>query len=79
MSPNNGILFNGVFKPKLLNNPSPPCSFTNLDFLLPHTAHFDDNIVLPVLVFNIFKSTLSVSTLSVLSNKSTYLITREKF
>ena len=54
MSPNNGILLSGVLKPKLLNNPFHFCSFTNLDFLLLHTAHFDDNIVLPFLVFNIF-------------------------
>ena len=27
----------------------------NLDFLLLHTAHFDDKIVLPFLVFNTFE------------------------
>ena len=32
-----------------------------LDFLLPHTAHFDGDIGLPSLVFNIFESTLSAS------------------
>ena len=61
MSPNNRILFNGVLTPKQLSNPFASCSFTNLDFLLPHTAHFDDNIGLPFLVFNTFQSTLSVS------------------
>ena len=61
MSPNNGILFNGVFRPKLLNNPFASCSFINLDFLLLHTAHFDDNIDLPFLVFNTLEFTFSVS------------------
>ena len=46
---NNGILRNGVLIPKLLNNPSAPCSFINLDFLLPHTAHFDDKFNLSFL------------------------------
>ena len=32
MSPNNGILLNGVLRPKLLNNPFALCSFINLDF-----------------------------------------------
>ena len=27
MQPNNGTLLNGVFKPKLLNNPFASCSF----------------------------------------------------
>ena len=51
MSPSNGILLKGVLIPKLLNNPSASCSFINFDFLLPHTAHFDDNTNLPFLVF----------------------------
>ena len=46
--------------PKLLNNPLASCSFINLDFVLPHTAHFDDIIVLPFLVFNTFRSIFSV-------------------
>ena len=54
MLPNNGILFKGVLKHKLLNNPSPSYSFINFDFLLPHAAHFDDNIALLFLVFNNF-------------------------
>ena len=61
MSPNNGILFNGVLRPKLLINPFASCSFTNFYFLLPHTEYFDNNTVLPFLVFNIFESTHSVS------------------
>ena len=48
MSPYNGILFNGVLRPKLLNISFASCSFINLDFLLEYTAHFDDNIVLPL-------------------------------
>ena len=62
MSPNNGILFNGVLKPKLINNPFASCPFINID-LLPHTAHFDDNIGLPILVCNTFKLTFSLSIL----------------
>ena len=60
MSPNNGILLNGVLRPKLLNNLFASCSFITLDILLPHTAHFDNNIVLPFLVFNSFELTFSV-------------------
>ena len=45
MSPNNGILFNGVLIPKLLNNHFLFSSFINLDFLL--------------LVFSTFGSTFS--------------------
>ena len=51
MSPNNKVLFNGVLKPKLLNISFCFCYFINLDFLLPHTAHFDDNTLIPFLVF----------------------------
>ena len=38
MSPNNGILLNGLLRPKLLSIPYSSCSFINLDFLLPHTS-----------------------------------------
>ena len=62
MSPKKRILFNGVLIPKPLNNPFVSCSFTNLDFLISLTAHFDDDIVLPFLVYNI-ESALSVSSL----------------
>ena len=58
MSPNNGILLNCVLRPKLLNIPFASCCFINLDFLLPHTARFDDNTVLPFLVFNTFEPTI---------------------
>ena len=54
MLPNNGIFLNGLFRPKLLNNPFASFSFINLDFLLPHIGHFDNNIVLPFLVFSNF-------------------------
>ena len=59
-SPNTGILFNGVLRPKLLNNPFACCSLINFDFLLPHMAYFDKTIVLPLLVFETFGSMLSV-------------------
>ena len=59
-SPNNGTLLNGIFKLKLVNDPFNYCSFINFDFLLPHTAHFDDKNALPFLVFNIFESALLV-------------------
>ena len=59
MLPNNGILLNGVLSPKLRNNPFASCSFINLT-LLQLTAHFDDNIDLPFLVFNTFEFTFSV-------------------
>ena len=61
MSPNNGILFNGVLIPKLLNNPFASCSFMNLEFLLPHTAHFDNNKDLPFFVLNTLEFILSAS------------------
>ena len=56
MSPNNGILLNGVLITKILNNPFASCSFINHDFLLLYIAHFDDNSNLPFLVFTIFES-----------------------
>ena len=34
MSPNDGILLNGVLRPKMVNNPFASCSFKNLDLLL---------------------------------------------
>ena len=58
--PSNEILLRRVLIPKLLNNPFASCSFINLDFLLPHIAHFDDDIDLPFLVFNTFELTYSV-------------------
>ena len=60
MSPNNGILLNGVSRSKLLSIPLVFCFLINLDFLLPHIAHFDTSIVLPLLVFQTFGFILSV-------------------
>ena len=51
---NKGILFKGVFIPKLLNNCLACCSLTNFAFLLLHTSHFDKSITLPFLVFTAF-------------------------
>ena len=47
----NGILFNEVLGPKLLNIPLASCFLISLDFLLPNIAHFDNSIVLSLLVF----------------------------
>ena len=60
MSPNNGILLNGILRPKIFNIPLGSCSFINLDFLLLHTADSDNNIVVQFLVVNSFKSTFPV-------------------
>ena len=51
MSPDNGILLNSVLRPKLLNIPFASCFLINLDFLVLHIAHFDNIIVLPLVVF----------------------------
>ena len=50
MSPNMGNSLNGVLIPNLLNNPFASWFLINLDFLLPHIAHFDNIIILPLLV-----------------------------
>ena len=60
VSPNIGILLKGVLRPKLLNNPFASCFLINLDFLLRYIAHFDNNIVLPLLVFETTGSMFSV-------------------
>ena len=60
MSPINGVLFNGVLIPELLNNPFASCSFINFDFLLPHTTQFDNTIVLTFLVLKTLEFILSV-------------------
>ena len=46
MLPSNGVLYSGVLIPKLLSNPFASCSFTNLDFLILHSTHYDRIIVL---------------------------------
>ena len=53
---NNGILLNGVLIPRLDNNPPASCYFINLEFLLQHTAHFDEKFDQPILVFLVFTS-----------------------
>ena len=75
MSPSNGILFNGVLRPKVLNISLASCSFINFDFLLLYKAHFDDNVVFPflVLVFNTFQLPFSVGFFT-LNNMSTCFI-----
>ena len=70
MSLNNGILLTSVLKPRLLNVTFASCSFINLDFLLPHLAHFDNSVVLPLLVFKTLGFILSVFFYS-LNNKVT--------
>ena len=56
---------NGVLRPKLCNIPLTSYFIINIDFLLPHIAHFDNFIVLSSLVleflgfiFHVFFSTL---------------------
>ena len=56
ISPNLGALFNGVLIPKLLNSRFASWFLINLDFLLPHIAHFDNIIDLLLLVLEIFGS-----------------------
>ena len=51
ISPNTGILLKGVLIPRLFNLPLVSCFLINFDFLLSHIAHFDNIIVLPLLVF----------------------------
>ena len=54
---NNGISLNSNLIPKLLSNPFASYSFTNLDFLIPHSAHFECmiNLLFPVLKIFEFK------------------------
>ena len=50
MSPNIGNSLNGVLIPNLHNNPFASGFLININFLLPHIAHFDNIITLPLLV-----------------------------
>ena len=68
MSPSNGISFNGVLIPKLLNNPFACCSLINFDFLLSHIAHVEKIIVLPLVVFPTLGFILSVLFFYTLNN-----------
>ena len=54
ISPNIGTLLNDVLTPKLLNNLFASWFLINVDFLLPHIAHFDNIVFLPLLVFETF-------------------------
>ena len=60
-------------RPKLLNIPLASCFLINLDFLLPHIAHFDNIIVLPLLIFETTGLTFSVFVFCTLDNKITLL------
>ena len=51
---------NGVLRPKLLNEPFASSFLINIDFLLPRIAHFDNSIVLLLLVFEILGFMISV-------------------
>ena len=57
MSTNNGTLFNGVLRPKLLNNPFASCSVVNLDFFY-HVQHI---LTTTMFYHFLFSSTFSVS------------------
>ena len=59
-SPDTGISVTGVLIPRLLNNAFASCFLINFAFLEPHIAHFDNVIVLPLLVAETFGSILSV-------------------
>ena len=61
ISPNIITLLNGVLTPKLLNSPSASWLLINLDFLLPHIAHFDSIVFLQLLVFKTLGFMFSVS------------------
>ena len=55
-----GILFNGVLIPKLLNNTFHSCSSINLYFSIPHKAHFDCIINMLFFLLEIFEFKFSV-------------------
>ena len=61
LSPNIVTLLNGVLTPKLLNSPSASWLLINLDFLLPHIAHFDVIVSVQLLVFKSLAFMFSVS------------------
>ena len=61
MPPNIGNLLNSFLTPNLLNNPFASQFLINLDFLLPHIAHFDNIVALPLLVPETLRFMFSVS------------------
>ena len=60
ISPSIGTLLNGVSIPNLLKNPFASRRLINLDFLLPHIAHFDNIMTLPLQVLETSISMFSV-------------------
>ena len=74
MSPNSGILLKGVLITRLLNNSFASRFLINFYFLEQHIAHFDNIIVLPLLVAEILGSILSVF-FCTLNNKTTLFYT----
>ena len=60
ISPGNGILFNDVLRPKILNILFVSCVLVNPGFLLLYIAHFDNRIALSSLVFETLGFMLSV-------------------
>ena len=63
-SPYNRILLNGISRPKLLNIPLAQysCCLLDLDFIVPHTEHFNNSVVLLLPVFETLVFMLSVFT-----------------
>ena len=47
-------LVQGVFIPKLINNPQASCSLVNFVFLVLHISHFDNSTILSFFVFATF-------------------------
>ena len=61
ISESKGTLLNDDLRSKLRNIPFAACFYKkNLGFLAPHIAHFDNNIVLPLLVFETLRFMFSV-------------------
>ena len=58
--PQKELKLRAVFILKLLNDTLAFCSLKNLNFLLPHTAHFHKIISFPLFVFAAFEFLLSV-------------------
>ena len=54
------LFLRNVLKPRSLNNPFASCFLINFDFLELNTPHFDNIVVIPLLVAETFGSILSV-------------------
>ena len=55
LSPNNGTsLLTGILRPKVVNFPLSSCFLISLDFLQPHTVHFDNVLVFETLGFILY-------------------------